>query len=301
VLSLLASGQPVGCGDSLTQLPPPFDLNAPVSALPDGEWPLGCLPAFAMFQCVQARQLLTAQVAFCLSSSLSSKSGGQCCPDLFSTAVCVPCPALPCPAGITLATLSPLTSIIAAANAQSDQQAVPAPEPAPSNRKLLQRGPEKATLGGHQMPRRALLQEIDFGITSDESGNPTNISTAYGDPVAAALDGDQQAYNLIAKSQELVCTGSIGGSLLSSLTGGSATVASAAEAVFDQLARDLLAGVRPIQTCCLVCIASLCARLEAPPASHPCMPPVTTCRQRLWPHRFELSAAAVPASVGAVE
>ncbi|KAI3427129.1 hypothetical protein D9Q98_007066 [Chlorella vulgaris] len=179
VLSLLASGQPVGCGDSLTQLPPPFDLNAPVSALPDG---------------------------------------------------------------ITLATLSPLTSIIAAANAQSDQQAVPAPEPAPSNRKLLQRGPEEATLGGHQMPRRALLQEIDFGITSDESGNPTNISTAYGDPVAAALDGDQQAYNLIAKSQELVCTGSIGGSLLSSLTGGSATVASAAEAVFDQLARDLLAG-----------------------------------------------------------
>lgn len=37
VVTLPAAGQPASCTDSLTKLPPPFDFQAPVSALPEGE------------------------------------------------------------------------------------------------------------------------------------------------------------------------------------------------------------------------------------------------------------------------
>jgi hypothetical protein len=36
-MTLPAAGQPASCTDSLTKLPPPFDFQAPVSALPEGE------------------------------------------------------------------------------------------------------------------------------------------------------------------------------------------------------------------------------------------------------------------------
>ncbi|KAL4430028.1 hypothetical protein ABPG77_004398 [Micractinium sp. CCAP 211/92] len=168
-VTLPAAGQAAGCADSLTQLPPPFDLQAPVAALP---------------------------------------------------------------AGASLAALSPLTTIIAAAAAQQAQQAAAAPSPAAvANRRLLADAPAPA-------PDQQQQQQPLFGITEGGSA----AGTSYGDPLAAALTGDQDAYNLLSKNQELMCTGSITGALLSGLVGGGATPVAGAAALFDELARDLLAG-----------------------------------------------------------
>ncbi len=125
-MTLPAAGQAAGCADSLTQLPPPFDLQAPVAALP---------------------------------------------------------------AGASLAALSPLTTIIAAAAAQQAQQAAAAPSPvAAASRRLLADAPA---------PAPGQLQQPVFGITAGGSA----AGTSYGDPLAAALTGDQDAYNLLSKNQ----------------------------------------------------------------------------------------------------
>ncbi|KAL4444029.1 hypothetical protein ABPG75_011766 [Micractinium tetrahymenae] len=174
-VTLSAAGQPAGCADSLTQLPPPFDLQAPVAALP---------------------------------------------------------------AGASLAALSPLTTIIAAASAQQAQQAAASPSPAAAtNRRLLGGAPALApapSQGQQQQPGQP-----DFGITEDGS---SAAGTSYGDPLAAALAGDQAAYNLLSKNQELVCTGSISGALLAGLAGGDAAPSAGTAALFAELANDLLAG-----------------------------------------------------------
>jgi hypothetical protein len=53
VVTLPPSGQPEGCADSLTQLPPPFVMQAPASPLPEGATLLGaehkgtCMTAYA--------------------------------------------------------------------------------------------------------------------------------------------------------------------------------------------------------------------------------------------------------------
>lgn len=172
-------------------------------------------------------------------------------------------------AGISLSALSPLTTVIAAANAQT---AAPAPEAAPpTNRKLLAgrsalAAAQAAALQQRAQRRRVLAAGFDFGIASEEASGSSNVSTSYGDPLAASLAGDQAAYDLLAKNQELVCTGGIGGSLLAALAGGGSTTAAAgAGAVFDQLAGDLLAGgagraccrQQQCDACCRHCPACL--------------------------------------------
>jgi hypothetical protein len=140
---------------------------------------------------------------------------------------------------VTLAALSPLTTVIAAANSQFN--AAPAPAAVAGRKLLRQLGSRAEAVTPHR--RRVLLQGLEFGVAS-EDGSPGNVSTSYGDALAYALEGDPAAYDLLSKNQELVCTGAVGGALLAALVGGpTATGAAAAAAVFDQLARDLLAGV----------------------------------------------------------
>jgi hypothetical protein len=149
--------------------------------------------------------------------------------------------------------LSPLTTIIATASqptlSVASLPAIPAPAPAPSNRKLLQgesappQQPAAAGSGSSTGGSGTGMLNPDFAIAEESNTSSSMVSTEYGDLVKAALGGDLMAYKLLSSNQELVCAGSVSGSLLSALAGGEGTSpAQASQALFNQLAKDLLAG-----------------------------------------------------------
>lgn len=62
-MTLPAAGQAAGCADSLTQLPPPFDLQAPVAALPAGATLAALSPLTTIIAAAAAQQVQQAAAA----------------------------------------------------------------------------------------------------------------------------------------------------------------------------------------------------------------------------------------------